>query len=418
MDNYDRCYGFVYMWCDLKRNKYYVGSHGGNQSQALKYKCGNKIMKSVIKKRRDTCKKRILEYCYVDDRQYLYDMEERYLKFYDVKNNPNFYNHKNAAVGSIMQSSSMKGKKMSDVKPGWVNPNKGKTVKEICGFDLPPSVPPKPFILTIKEPDKKEYQKRYRTQEECIKDSNLGKADLRWLCVKKHKKIQRVMNNTKHAFQEGTEIYFKYENDKDEILPEELKIREEILANHRKKQKERQKAKGGLAPIGQPPKPFTVTIYRNDGSVEKILFTKQSDFYERTKSGMLQKLTEDRITTYLNKNNEKCIFNLGDVLIYNEDDFETESYNPPKLKYIPFLFKSVTPCGKIDEMIFFSNGECVDKTQICIDSVKMIRKKGEYVLNRIPNYSKHSYPLNTNIIIQDLNPLDLIKYYQENKKCT
>jgi hypothetical protein len=404
------------MWCDLERDKYYVGSHGGNQSQALKYKCGNKIMKRIIKKRRDTCKKRILEYCYVDDRQHLYDMEERYLKFYDVKNNPNFYNHKNAAVGSIRQSSSMKGKKMSDVKPGWVNPNKGKTVKEICGFDLPPSVPPKPFTLTIKEPNKEEYQKRYRTQDECIKDLNLCKADLRWLCVKKHKKIQRVMSNTKHTFKEGTEIYFKYENNRDEISPEELKIREEILSNHRKKQIERQKAKGGLTPIGQPPKPFTVTIYRNDGSVEKILFRTQRDFYENSKSGMRQKLTESKIVTYLNKSNEKSIFNLGDVLIYNEDDFEIESYNPPKLRYSPFLFKAVTPCGKIDEMLFYSNNECVKRTKICEESIKKIRKMSVYLLDRIPNYSKHSYPLNTTITIRDMNSLELIKYYRENKK--
>lgn len=416
MENYDGCYGFVYMWCDMERNKYYVGSHGGNQSQALKYKCGNKIMKRIIKKRRDTCKKRILEYCYIDDRQHLYDMEERYLKFYDVKNNPNFYNHKNAAVGSIRQSSSMKGKKMSDVKPGWVNPNKGKSVKEICGFDLPPSVPPKPFILTIKEPDKEEYQKRYRTQDECIKDLNLSKTFLRWICVKKYKKIERFMSHIKHTFPIGTEFIFKYENPDDDITPEDFKIREEILLNSKKKHVERQRAKGGLAPVGQPPKPFTVTIYRNGGGVEKMLFSKQSDFYERTKSGMLEKLINDKMVIYRNKNNEKSIFNLGDILIHNEDDFEIGSHNPLKLKYIPFLFKSVTPCGKIDEMIFFSNGECVDKTQICIDSVKMIRKKGEYVLKRIPNYSTHSYPLNTIITVRDLNPLELLKYYQENKK--
>jgi hypothetical protein len=77
----------------------------------------------------------------------------------------------------------------------------------------------------------------------------------------------------------------------------------------------------------------------------------------------------------------------------------------------------VTPCGKVDEMLFYSNNECVEKTKICLETIAMIRKKGEYVLSRIPNYSKHSYSLNTNIIIQDLNPLELIKYYQENKKC-
>ena len=104
---------------------------------------------------------------------------------------------------------------------------------------------------------------------------------------------------------------------------------------------------------------------------------------------MLQKLTEDRITTYLSKRNEKCIFNLGDVLIYNEDDFEIKSYNPPKVKYTPFLFKAVTPCGKVDEMLFYSNNECVEKTKICLETIAMIRKRGEYVLNRIPNYSKH-----------------------------
>jgi hypothetical protein len=231
MEDTKTAYGFVYMWCDTLKNKYYVGSHGGKQSHALRYKCGNTIMKRTIKKRPEMCKKHILEYCYTDDRQILYDMEERWLNFYDVKNNKNFYNHKNFAVGPIAQKSSRKGLKMKDIKPGWVNPNKGKKSIDILGYELIPIIPPKPFILTIKEPSKDSYEMEFKNLQYCIDNNKVSKSFLRRICILKKLKILREMKNLKHKFPKGTIIYHKYKNPEDEASPEEISERIKILKN-------------------------------------------------------------------------------------------------------------------------------------------------------------------------------------------
>ena len=53
-------YGYVYMWSDLERNKFYIGSHKGSIYD--KYKSGSKWLNDAIKKRPDTVKFRVLEY--------------------------------------------------------------------------------------------------------------------------------------------------------------------------------------------------------------------------------------------------------------------------------------------------------------------------------------------------------------------
>jgi hypothetical protein len=52
-------FGFIYLWYDTVRKKYYLGSHLGQPNDG--YSGSNKRFKCAIKSRPDTFKRRILE---------------------------------------------------------------------------------------------------------------------------------------------------------------------------------------------------------------------------------------------------------------------------------------------------------------------------------------------------------------------
>ena len=247
-----KCYGYVYMWCDVKRNMYYIGSHKGRVYD--KYKSGSKWLNKVIKKRPDTMKMRVLEYYYGRDREELYRLEGKWLQFYEVEKYPNrYYNFKNTARGG-MGPFKHKGKKRADYTPGWIDHRKGKkleeiykdpetvrerlkntqtrhfekygcgitkgkkhksdkrtgkTVEEIYGYRRVVN-PPKPFIITIQKPNCSKYIIPCKHEEDFYTLVKMESKTLQTL--KKHGKkvIWRRLPSTKHDFPINTLLWFEY----------------------------------------------------------------------------------------------------------------------------------------------------------------------------------------------------------------
>jgi len=244
-------FGYVYMWCDIDRNMYYIGSHKGSVYD--KYKSGSKWLNDTIKKRPNTMKMRILEYYYGNDREDLYKLESRWLMFYDVENNENYYNFKNQARGG-MGPFIHKGKKRADYSPGWIDHRKGKkleeiyknpeevrnrfkravreyfekhghgwakgkkhksdkrtgkTVEEIYGYRKIIN-PNKPFIITIKEPLVEECEVYCRHE---IDFFNLIKMETSNLSILKRmgkKEVLRRHQDCRHDYPVGTILYLKF----------------------------------------------------------------------------------------------------------------------------------------------------------------------------------------------------------------
>lgn len=68
--------GFIYRWYDLKRDKYYIGSHWGSPTD--KYVCSSRHMLRAYKRRPETFQREILEF--VNDRALLLLAEEAWLQ--------------------------------------------------------------------------------------------------------------------------------------------------------------------------------------------------------------------------------------------------------------------------------------------------------------------------------------------------
>jgi group I intron endonuclease len=78
----------IYQITNLINNKKYIGRDAFNNPN---YFGGGKAIKAAIKKHgKENFKKEILEYC--DSKEKLLEREEYWLKFYNVENDPNFYN--------------------------------------------------------------------------------------------------------------------------------------------------------------------------------------------------------------------------------------------------------------------------------------------------------------------------------------
>jgi hypothetical protein len=246
-------FGYIYMWCDTQRNQYYIGSHKGSVFD--KYKSGSKWLNDTIKKRPDTMKMRVLEYYFGDGREELYRIEDKWLKFYDVENNDNYYNFKNQARGG-MGPFKHKGKKRVEYTPGWidhrigkklediyknpeevrmrlaktqkdyfekhgcgyrkgkknsgVDPRKGKTVVEIYGYNKTSPVPPKPFIITINKPFEDPYDIYCRHETDFYKLINMESNNLGYLKKDGEKEVLRRLPSTRHDFPIGTILTLKF----------------------------------------------------------------------------------------------------------------------------------------------------------------------------------------------------------------
>lgn len=69
-------YGFVYIWFDRKRTKYYIGCHWGTEDDG--YICSSKWMRDAYRYRSQDFKRRILSRIYTD-RKDLFEEEFRFL---------------------------------------------------------------------------------------------------------------------------------------------------------------------------------------------------------------------------------------------------------------------------------------------------------------------------------------------------
>lgn len=72
--------GFVYLWYDLKKKRFYIGSHWGEENDG--YICSSNWMKQAYKRRPETFKRRILAWV-SSSRRELLDEEFRWLNMID-----------------------------------------------------------------------------------------------------------------------------------------------------------------------------------------------------------------------------------------------------------------------------------------------------------------------------------------------
>lgn len=91
--------GFVYIWYDTKRNKFYIGSHLGYLNDG--YVCSNKRLLNIFKSRPETLRRRILEYYDDINHQFLLEREQEWLNLIeeDELHGVRYYNEKKVAFG-------------------------------------------------------------------------------------------------------------------------------------------------------------------------------------------------------------------------------------------------------------------------------------------------------------------------------
>ena len=73
-------YGFVYIWFDKKKKRYYIGSHWGTEDDG--YICSSRWMRNTYKQRPQDFKRRILTLVYTN-RKDLLEEERRWLQMID-----------------------------------------------------------------------------------------------------------------------------------------------------------------------------------------------------------------------------------------------------------------------------------------------------------------------------------------------
>lgn len=69
-------YGFIYVWRDRKRNKFYIGCHWGTEDDG--YICSSTVMRKAYRRRPEDFKRRIIQRIY-STRQELLEVEHRWL---------------------------------------------------------------------------------------------------------------------------------------------------------------------------------------------------------------------------------------------------------------------------------------------------------------------------------------------------
>lgn len=119
MKQYRQSEGFVYLWKDTKRNKYYLGSHLGSLDDG--YTGSNNRFQCAYKSRPHTFKRKILEhYTNITSKQLL-DREQLWLNLIhdEELHGIKYYNEKRVAAGGDIISTLPKEKKIShSIKSG------------------------------------------------------------------------------------------------------------------------------------------------------------------------------------------------------------------------------------------------------------------------------------------------------------
>jgi hypothetical protein len=245
-------YGYVYLWCDLKRDMFYIGSHRGSVYDS--YKCSNVRCKRALKQRPQTFKFYLISLC--NSETELSAEEERWLRFYSVAENKAFYNLKNSSRGGSGPPPYKGQTKLEYFGPGYVDPRKGKTKEEIYGADEAARLkriasesnilyfqthgygrrkgvknknvdkrlgkshieiygyvrhanPPKPFIVAVHEPHKDSYDLKFSSEGDFFIVTKLEESSLRTLKRMGKKVIKRRGINTKHLFPIDTVLLIK-----------------------------------------------------------------------------------------------------------------------------------------------------------------------------------------------------------------
>lgn len=103
--NNTQYFGFVYLWFDTKNSKYIIGSHHGSLEDSYSTSTGGRYVKNIFKSRPETMKRRVLEYCYIDDFKETQKLEQKWLDLRpNIKEDKRYYNLKNWATGGIDKS--------------------------------------------------------------------------------------------------------------------------------------------------------------------------------------------------------------------------------------------------------------------------------------------------------------------------
>lgn len=93
-----RYYGFVYLWFDAIRRKFCIGSHYGSLDDGYVTSTGH--MMRAYKKRPETFRRKILDFCFEQDPQALQKIEQKWLNFIkDEELGTKYYNLKKLATG-------------------------------------------------------------------------------------------------------------------------------------------------------------------------------------------------------------------------------------------------------------------------------------------------------------------------------
>lgn len=129
-------YGFIYLWHDIKKDMFYVGSHWGHENDG--YICSSKWMRDAFRYRPQDFRRKIVKRLYECTRQELYVEEQRWLsmikphelkrKYYNlslsVKDPWYQYEEKRLSIGQKI-SQAKKGK-----STGPCSPEKAKAISE------------------------------------------------------------------------------------------------------------------------------------------------------------------------------------------------------------------------------------------------------------------------------------------------
>lgn len=116
-------YGFVYLWRDRKHNKYYIGSHWGNENDG--YICSSNRMRNAYNKRPEDFKRRIIKRV-LSNRKDLLDEEYYWLsqiksselngvRYYNVSNH--HQNHWSASENQHIRKTISEATKEAMAKP-------------------------------------------------------------------------------------------------------------------------------------------------------------------------------------------------------------------------------------------------------------------------------------------------------------
>lgn len=90
--------GFIYIWHDTLKNKFYIGSHKGTLDDG--YTGSGKYFKDTYNKRPDKFKRRILEHVSFTELKQLHEREEYWLnQIEDKELSVKYYNQKKVATG-------------------------------------------------------------------------------------------------------------------------------------------------------------------------------------------------------------------------------------------------------------------------------------------------------------------------------